>query len=840
MKAVLMAGGEGSRLRPLTSRRPKPLAPVAGKPVMEHIVDLLRDHGFTEIVATLHYLADEIESWFGDGSAYGVTMHYVVEDTPLGTAGAVKMAHDILGGEPFLIISGDALTDIDLTALVRHHREQGNDVTIALQRVTNPLEFGVVVTDEDGRINRFLEKPSWGEVFSDTINTGIYVLEPGILDLMERGKIYDFSKDLFPLMLRNGAKLGGWVFDAYWTDIGNLEQYQQANYDAISSKLHITHEGTEVAPGVWAGEGTRIDPEARIDAPVVLGRDVRIAAGASICGPTVIGDRTIVERGATINRSVMWEDCYVGEEAVLNDCTVADRNTIERRATIQEASVIGRGCTIGSGATVNAHLKLWPDKWVNPGSIVSMSLIYGQKWPGSLFGSVGISGLANLEITPEFALKLGQAFGTYLKSGQTVMTSRDTHPASRVMNRCIISGLLSVGINVLDLRSYPLPLARYAVRVGSDGGVHVRVSPDDANSLVFEFFDHTGIGIDKGAERKVENLFFREDFRRTPMDEVGRLDFPSRALERYSAAFVQSLHAQALKTANFRVVIDYAFGNASIVLPQILGELGVEQIALNAYFDAAKVRTFRNDREHHLQQLSSVVRSLEANLGVLIDADGETVMLVDDQGSIVGRNRLMAVLTLLVARAKPGAKIALPLTVPSVVERIAQENGATIVRTRSDRRSLMSLAESDPTIAFAGGMQYELIFPEFQPAFDGIYATAKIMELLAAERRNLSELVAMIPEWHIAGRVVPCPWDRKGAVMRSLHDEAAHAGNGKVETLDGIRLERPDGWVLVLPDATEASVNIWAEGASDIDAARYADEVGERVRAIALAPATSG
>ncbi len=833
MKAVLMAGGEGSRLRPLTSRRPKPLAPVAGKPVMEHIVELLRDHGFTEIVSTLHYLADEIESWFGDGSVYGVTMHYVVEDTPLGTAGAVKMAHDVLAGEPFLIISGDALTDIDLTALVRHHRERGNDVTIALQRVTNPLEFGVVVTGEDGRITRFLEKPSWGEVFSDTINTGIYVLEPGILDLMERGKIYDFSKDLFPLMLRDGAKLGGWVFDAYWTDIGNLEQYQQANYDAVSSKVHITHAGTEVAPGVWAGEGTRIDPDARLEAPIVLGRDVRIAAGAKIVGPTVIGDRSIVERGAAINRSVAWEDCYVGEEAVLNDCTVADRNTIEKRATIQENSVIGRGCTIGSGATVNAHLKLWPDKWVNPGSIVSMSLIYGQKWPGSLFGSVGISGLANLEITPEFALKLAQAFGTYLKPGQTVMTSRDTHPASRVMNRCIISGLLSVGINVLDLRSYPLPLARYAVRVGSDGGVHVRVSPDDANSLVFEFFDHTGIGIDKGAERKVENLFFREDFRRTPMDEVGRLDFPSRALERYSAAFVESLHAQALKEANFRVVIDYAFGNASIVLPQILGALGVEQIALNAYFDAEKVRTFRNDRERHLQQLSSVVRSLEANLGVLIDADGETVMLVDDKGSIVGRNRLMAVLTLLVARATPGAKIALPLTVPSVVERIAHENGATIIRTRSDRRSLMSLAESDHTIAFAGGMQYELIFPEFQPAFDGIYATAKIMELLAAERRNLSELVAMIPEWHIAGRVVPCPWDRKGAVMRSLHDEAAHSANGKVETLDGIRLERPTGWVLVLPDATEASVNIWAEGASDDDAARYADEVGERVRAIA-------
>jgi|HubBroStandDraft_1064217.scaffolds.fasta_scaffold02975_4 mannose-1-phosphate guanylyltransferase/phosphomannomutase len=829
-----MAGGEGSRLRPLTSRRPKPLAPVAGKPVMEHIVDLLRTHGFSEIVSTLHYLADEIEAWFGDGSAYGVRMHYVVEDTPLGTAGAVKMAHDLLAGETFLIISGDALTDVDLSAVVRHHRERGNDVTIVLQRVTNPLEFGVVVTDEDGNIVRFLEKPSWGEVFSDTINTGIYVLEPSILERMERGKIYDWSRDLFPAMLHEGAKLGGYVIDAYWTDIGNLEQYQQANYDALERKVAIAFPGSEVRPGVWAGEGTRIDPEAQIEPPVVLGREVRVAAGARIVGPTAIGDRAFIERGATISRSVCWEDVYVGEEATLNDCTLADRNTIERRATVNEASVIGRGCTLGQGSTINPHLKLWPDKWVNAGAIVSMSLIYGQKWPGSLFGSVGIRGLANLEITPEFALKLAQAFGTSLKAGQTVMTSRDTHPASRVMNRCVISGLLSVGVNVLDLRSYPLPLARYAVRVGGDGGVHVRVAPDDANALVFEFFDHLGIGIDKGAERKVENLFFREDFRRTPMDEVGRLDFPSRALERYTAAFVDALHARALAEANFRVVIDYAYGNASIVLPQILGGLGVDQIALNAYFDAQKVRTFRNDREHHLSQLTSVVTSLEADLGVLIDADGETLTLVDDTGSIVGRNRLIALLTLLVARAQPGARIALPLTIPSVVERIAQENGAQIVRARSDRRSVMALAEAEgANLAFAGGAEYELVFPEFQPAFDAIYATAKIMELLAAERRKLSELVAMLPQWHIAGRVVPCPWDRKGVVMRSLHDEAAHSGNGKVETLDGIRLGRPDGWVLVLPDATDASVNVWAEGPSDDDAARYADEIAARVRALA-------
>jgi mannose-1-phosphate guanylyltransferase / phosphomannomutase len=827
MRGVLMAGGEGSRLRPLTSRRPKPLAPVAGKPVMEHIIALLRRHGITEIVATLHYLADEIEAYFDNGTGFGVTMHYVVEDTPLGTAGAVKMAHELLAGDTFLVISGDALTDIDLSALAAHHREQGNDVTIALQRVTNPLEFGVVVTDEDGRITRFLEKPSWGEVFSDTINTGIYVLEPAVLERMQRGRVYDFSKDLFPEMLREGRKLGGYIVDSYWTDIGNIEQYQQANYDALEGKVRLEPLGEAVAPGVLAGPDCRIDPSARLYGPIVLGSGTRIGANVEIVGPTAIGDHAIVENGARITRSVLWEDCYVGEEAVLNDCTIADRNTIERRATIGEATVVGRGCTIGAGAVVRANLKLWPDKWVNSGSIVSMSLIYGQKWPGSLFGSVGISGLANLEITPEFALKLGQALGSSLRPGQSVMTSRDTHPASRVMNRCIISGLLSVGIHVLDLRSYPLPLARYAVRIGGDGGVHVRVAPNDPNSLMVELFDHQGITLDKAAERKIENLFFREDFRRTMMDDVGTLDFPSRMLERYTSAFLEALDSKALKGAGFRAVIDYAWGNASIVLPQILGGLGVDQISLNAYFDAQRVRTFRHDREHHIEQLATVVQSLEADLGLLIDADGETFTLVDDRGRIVGRNRLMALLTLLIARATKGARIAMPVTVPNAVEAIAAEYGAEIIRTRSDRRSLMALAEQEGSrLAFAGGADYELIFPEFQPAFDGLYAAAKVMELLAAEHKACAELVDMLPEWHMAGRSVPCPWDRKGLVMRALHDESR---NGEVETIDGIRIPQNGGWVLVLPDASEAAVNVIAEGGSDEDAGRTANAMADHI-----------
>ena len=478
MKGVLMAGGEGSRLRPLTSRRPKPLAPVAGKPVMEHIIALLHRHGIDHIVATLHYLADEVESYFDDGSAFGVKMEYVVEDTPLGTAGAVKMADKLLAGEPFLVISGDALTDIDLTALIEHHKREQNDVTIALQRVTNPLEFGVVVTDESGRITRFLEKPSWGEVFSDTINTGIYVLEPAILERMVRGRNYDFSKDLFPDMLRDGAKLGGYIIDAYWTDIGNLEQYQQANYDALEGKVQARVRSARRSRRRARGRGLPDRSERASPRPDRARR--RRSHRRQRRDRRADHDRQRLdrrERRAHRTRRASGKIATSARSAVstIARSPIATRSNATRRSA--NRPVVGRGCTIGSGAVVNANLKLWPDKWVSSGSVVSMSLIYGQKWPGSLFGSVGISGLANLEFTPEFALKLGQAFGSYLKPGQSVMTSRDTHPATRVMNRCVISGLLSVGIHVLDLRSYPLPLARYAVRVGGDGGVHVRVAP---------------------------------------------------------------------------------------------------------------------------------------------------------------------------------------------------------------------------------------------------------------------------------------------------------------------------------------------------------------------------
>ena len=830
MKAVVMAGGEGSRLRPLTSRRPKPLAPVANKPVMEHIVDLLRRHGITEIVATLHYLADEIESYFGDGSAFGVSMQYVVEDSPLGTAGAVKLAADLLGDEPFLVISGDALTDIDLAALVEDHRASGASATITLQRVTNPLEFGVVITDERRRITRFLEKPSWGEIFSDTINTGIYVLDPIVLSYMEAGKSYDFSRDIFPRLLHEEKLISGYIATEYWTDIGNLQQYQQANYDALSGKVKIEIPGTQVSHGVWVGEGCRIDPQASIVGPVVLGRNVVVEAGAVVGSDTVLGNATIVARNARVIRTTTWADCYFGESATVSGATIADRNIVKDHVTIGEGAVIGSGCTLGSGAIVRPNLKLWPDKSVSSGAVVSMSLIYGIKWPGSLFGAVGVSGIANVELTPEFALKLGQALGSALKPGQTVMTSRDAHPAARVMNRCVISGLLSVGLHVEDLRSLPLPLARYATRMGGDGGVHTRVDPSDPSAVLIEIMDSSGVNVDTTTERKIENLFFREDFRRTSMDEVGLLSFPARTLELYTSEMLAALKPKALPTANFKVVVDYGYGNASSVLPRVLANLGVDIVALDAYYDEKKARTFRDDRERYLEQLRTVTLTLGADLGVLVDHDGESFALVDDLGRVIAGNRLLALVSLMVARAQPGARIAIPITTPTAIRRLVESAGGTITRTKSDRRSMMALAARErETLAYGSGFKQEPIFPEFQPAFDALYAIVKVMELLALEGRRLNELNDMLPTWFFRHRAVRCPWERKGEVMRTF---AAEHASDEIELFDGVRVTTQHGWFLVLPDASDPSVNVYAEGDSNESADRLIGSVLARIETL--------
>ncbi len=311
MKAVIMAGGEGTRLRPQTSNMPKPMLPLANRPMMEHVVSLLSQHGMDDIVVTVAFMANAIRGYFGDGSELGVRMTYATEDTPLGTAGSVRNARDELT-ERFVVISGDVLTDIDLTAVVDFHHQRGALATLALCSVENPLEFGIVITREDGSIERFLEKPGWGQVFSDTINTGIYVLEPEIFDFIPDGRSVDFSSEVFPAVLEAGKPIYGYVADGYWEDVGTTEAYLKAHQDILDQRVQVEIDGFELRPRVWLGKGSTIDPTAQIDGPAIIGANCSVGPGVVLGEFTTLGSNVRVLEGAEVRHSVVAENSYLG------------------------------------------------------------------------------------------------------------------------------------------------------------------------------------------------------------------------------------------------------------------------------------------------------------------------------------------------------------------------------------------------------------------------------------------------------------------------------------------------------------------------------------------------
>lgn len=821
-----MAGGEGSRLRPITANVPKPLVPVCGKPIMVHILELLRRHGIEDVVATLHYLADEIQSFFDDGSEFGVRIGYSIEDTPLGTAGSVKQAEGVLKGDTFVIISGDALTDCDLTKAIQFHKERGSLATLVLYRVPNPLEFGVVITDDEGRVTRFLEKPGWSEVFSDTVNTGIYILEPEVFGLMDPGRTYDWSQDIFPEILRQGKPIYGYVMDGYWCDVGNLAQYREAQEHVLSGETTLSPVGEQIRPGVWALPESTIDDSAELVPPIAIGRHCRIKQGARVGPYTVLGDNVTVEEDATIERSVVWDGSYLGMGVRIHSATICNRVTIKKDSVVHEDAVIGDRCLIDVGSTIRPRIKLWPDKIIERGSVVTMSLVWGNKWRGSLFRELGVAGISNLEITPDFACRLGAAFGSTLPSHARVITSRDGTRSSRMVKRALIASLLSVGCDVVDLRSVPLPIARHFMRSGAGAAaVNVRKLPGNRRVTLIELLDSHGAYLSRSHERKVESAFFREDYARADSDELGVLEYGSRAIEGYQADFFKQLPT-APGGRRLRIVCDYGYSGISAMLPAMLAQLGVEAIGINAYNDARLAPRTAEEVDRHVHSLQQIVAGLSSDMGVLFTEEGERLTIIDDRGRLVDGNVLFATLGILIAKTHEAPSVALDVTAPQRLEDLLLNHGAKVSRTRSGVRSLMQVAW-DQHVTFAGDHRGGFIFPQMHPGFDAMFSLGKIATMLQATGLSLSDIADEIPDFPVAYEQVRCPWEAKGAVMRRLTEELK--SGDRMDLMDGIKFRNNGSWVLVLPDAVEPVFHVYAESDSDQDSRRLVEEYGQKI-----------
>ncbi len=825
MHAVVMAGGEGSRLRPLTINRPKPMVSIVNKPCLGHIFDLLQRHGTTTAFVTLQYLASQIQDSYGDGGAVGMQLRYSVEETPLGTGGSVRQIGNELD-DTFVVISGDALTDIDLSAVIAFHRERKAAVTLTLYRVPNPLEYGVVITGDDGRITKFLEKPSWGEVFSDTINTGIYVIEPRVLQRYAVGDAFDFSKDLFPQLLADGEPLFGYVAQGYWTDVGSIAEYARANADVLLGRVKTTPLGREILPGVFAAGDVEIDPTARLTGPIYLGNGVKIGASSEIIGPTVLRDYVSVDYGALVDRSIVWRNSYIGDRAELHGTIVGRQCALKSRVTLEEGSVVSDHCVVNDNALVRSQVKIWPDKQVESGAVVGASLIWGSQGRRALFGRFGVTGLVNIDLTPEFAARLGASYASTLPEGSTVTMNRDQHRSSRMLKRALMGGIVSAGVHVADLSQAPLPIGRFHTRrIGAAGGVHVRISPFDVRVCDMKFFDRQALDMDKAQERKVETAFFREDFRRVPYDVVGAIYESPRVGEAYSEAFLAEIvHRREVADRKFKIVVNYSHGTAAQFLPQLLSALGIEMIAINGVVsENVGSRSFEEFQEQK-RELAAIVAALSASAGVIIDAGGEKAFFVDGRGRITSDMQFLAAFASLSTHVTPGV-VAVPVFAPSSIERIVTEAGGRVQRVRASASAQMDVAVREHPL-FVGDGVGGFIFPRFHPSFDGLFATVRLLELLAVTDKTLADVMDETPASNVARVQVACPWDQKGRVLRVL---AQDPRTERVRQIDGVKHQEDGEWVLVLPDADRPLFNVYAEAGDEGRAWTLAQEYADRL-----------
>ena len=827
MKAVVMAGGEGTRLRPLTSNQPKPMVPIVGKPCMEHILELLREHGMTDVIVTVAFLPQAIRSYFGEGETLGISVGYSVEESPLGTAGSVRHAAKQLD-DTFLVISGDALCDVDLSALVAFHKERNAAVTIGLKSVDNPLEFGIVVTDDEGRIERFLEKPSWGQVFSDTINTGIYVLEPEVLRHIPTDRPYDFSKELFPYLLEMGRPLYGFVLDGYWQDIGNLDQFRQANFDALDERVRLNIPGIRIRGNVWLGEGVEIADLDQVEGPSLIGNYCRVAPDASVGEYSVLSNTVTLRERTRTTRSVIDQSTHIGRSSLIEGAILGRSCDIRAHVRIHEGVAIGDEVTIGAESVIMPGVRIYPYKEVESGSQISESLIWESRASTRLFGRDGVAGLVNVDLTPEIAVRIATALGTALKRDARVVASRESPAACRMIKRAMISGFSSSGLEVADLRVLPAAVARHLLKSeGYEVGFHVGTSQTDPEVVQIRLFEQPGIQLSAALQKEIEKNFTRGELRRVSFADIGSITYPARVRETYSQDLLGELDVEAIRARGFRLVVDYGFSAASYVLPQLLGPLGVEAVSAHGF------TTERNDPGSALLreavgQVKQLVPAVRADFGVVLDRAAERLYLVDEEGrEIPVEQALLLFLRLIGSNGRRG-KLAFPITVTSQVDALVEGSGLEVIRTPASLADLTKAAAEDGVI-FAGAVGGGYVFPEFLPAYDAIASLRKLLELLAPVRRPLSELVGDLPKPTLVHRQLPCPWALKGTVMRVLTERFR---DQKVDLLDGIKVFEDRGWAQVLPDPDEPLVHIYAEGRTDEDSKALEEEFRHLVEEI--------
>lgn len=360
MQAVILVGGKGTRLLPLTCNTPKPMVPVLNRPFMEYVIGHLGEHKINDVVMAMNYLPKALEDYFGDGVKFTQKIRYCLETSPMDTAGAVKNTEYCIGNEAFIVLNGDIFTDLDFTDMLRYHREKKAKVTIALTPVPDPTNYGLIETTPEGRVTRFLEKPKPEEVTTDMINAGTYILEPEVLGYIPKNTPWSFERKLFPMLLEKGEPVYGYSSDAYWIDIGRPEKYMLLHRDLLTQSRLLSKDVKKSL----LNKGARIHPSVKLNGPVVVGTGSEIGPGVTLNGPVVIGPACVIKEGSVITESILWQGVHVGQGTNVKSSFIADSCVLNEKSSL-DGSILGDHVTIGRGMKFGPGSKIWPGTIVN-------------------------------------------------------------------------------------------------------------------------------------------------------------------------------------------------------------------------------------------------------------------------------------------------------------------------------------------------------------------------------------------------------------------------------------------------------------------------------------------
>ncbi len=769
LNAIIMAGGEGSRLRPLTCDTPKPMVPVLGRPVMSYALQLLRRHGLPDVGVTLQYLPERISRAFGSGAKDGVRLHYSREREPLGTAGGVLQAargrHT--PQETFVILSGDGLTDCDLTEAIRFHKDRRALATLVLARVRDPLAYGVVIAEEDGRVRRFVEKPGWGEVYSDTVNTGIYLLEPEVLSYIWPDRPCDFGKDLFPALVRDGKDVFAFVADAYWCDIGDQAAYVQAQADLLTGKVRLD-------AGPFIAETARVDDTARIDGPCYLGPGARVGAHAHLSDCAVVGMNAVIGAHAQVARGIVWDDATVQDNAQVRGAIICRGAVVGSGATVLEECALGDGAVLGSRASLEAGAKIWPGKRVDPCMRVTENLVWGGAARPSLSG-----GTVDAR-DPAAACMLAAAWAEATEAVSIAVAHAESPEAEALYAACV-GALTAQGVRAVGLGRADLPVLRRTQRLMDiPAGLY-------ASEKGLTLTGKGGAIPERSLQRKVETLFVRQDYRRPFSQGVTPPEWVPDAGALYVGSLATAVPHGAFDEIKPHIAIFTAHESQAELARRVLRAVGLNGRAVCG--------------EPCLELWET---------GFALSESGEAVRVLDSQG--VPDAALQTILAHMAM--EPTEEWVVRMDAPAALEALAEAQGATVRRVSAAREAWAGALLSADT-------------RQFDLHFDGLYRALRLIVLLAERHTTLRGLLSSFPQVYRHEARVPIALPDRGRLLRAIAESEAEA------SLDGgLRVTREGGWLTVDPDEREAEMIVVGEAADMEVAKELCGELMDRIRAL--------